>query len=239
MIRSFFYFLKLIAYWMIFFTLYRVIFLLIYPGRIPEGKTSEALMVFLYALRLDASTITYLIMIPLILWAIQQFAKQNFLNRINHFYNLGMISAITVVCISNIVMYGIWNDLLNFHTLFYFVSLAKIFPYLTTLHFIGIGIGVAIIIAIFVLLFRVMILMVLPYSTGKLIYKLIIPPVIFIVLFFTVRGGTQQMPINESFASYSDIKFINDVSINPAWHLVHMTMAAIEEKQDDKLKNEK
>ena len=104
MLRSLLFFLKLSLYWLLFFTLYRFIFILIYPSKIPDGKFSEAMMTFLYGLRLDTSTIAYLISVPLILWAIQQFMKNNFLNRINHFYNLLLISLITAVCISNIAI---------------------------------------------------------------------------------------------------------------------------------------
>lgn len=231
MFRSLIYFLKLAFYWLLFFTLYRIIFILIYPGKIPDGNYAEALMTFLYGLRLDASTITYLITIPLILWAIQQFVKKNFLNRINHFYNLALISAITVLCISNIAMYGEWNALINYNTLFYLIVPAKIFPYLTTLELICVSIGVVAVIAIFVLIFRVMILMVLPYSTSAMSRKLIVIPLLFSLVFLIMRGGTQQIPINETFSCYSEIRFIDHVSINPVWHLGHTVFLGVEEER--------
>ncbi|MFI5164020.1 MAG: hypothetical protein ACHQHP_02110 [Bacteroidia bacterium] len=229
MLRSILYLLKLSLYWLIFFTLYRVCFLLIYPGRIPHDKLSEAMLVFFYSIRLDASTIAYLIGVPFILWAIQQFIKNNILNRINHFYNLVLISATTVLCISNIAMYGEWNALINYNTLFYLAAPAKMFPYLTTLELVGVFIGVAVVISIFVLLFRFMILMVIPHSTSKMIYKMIFVPVTFPILFFFMRGGTQDAPINETFSCYSETKFFNHVSVNPVWHLGHMVLLAIEE----------
>src|ERR1051325_3390299 len=125
MLRSLLFFIKLSLYWLLFFTLYRLAFILIYPGKIPEGKFSEALMTFLYGLRLDASTIAYLIAIPLILWALQQFFKKNFFNRIHHYYNLALIAIITLLFISNIAMYGEWNSLINFNTLYYLLAPAK------------------------------------------------------------------------------------------------------------------
>lgn len=232
MLRSLLYFIKLVSYWLLFFTLYRIIFLLVYPSKTPVGKFYESLKIFYYSLRLDFATIAYLITIPLILWAFQQFMKSNLLNRINHFYNLFMISVITLLCISNIAMYGEWNSLISFNTLYYLVSPAKVFPYMTTLELIGVCLGVAVIISVFVLLFRVLILMVIPYSTGKILYKIIILPVIFPVVFFTMRGGLQQMPINESFSCFSQVLFFDNVSINPAWHLGRMTVIAMD-KQDE------
>lgn len=229
--RGLLYFLKLALFWLLFFTLYRITFILVYPSKTPEGKFPEALMSFLYGLRLDASTIAYLISIPLLLWALQQFLKKNFINHINYIYNITMISAITVLCISNIAMYDEWNSLINYHTLFYLAAPAKMFPYLTTLELIGVCIGVAVVIAVFVLLFRVMILMVIPYSTSNMIRKLIIIPILFPFLFIIMRGGTQQMPINETFSCYSDIRFIDHVSINPVWHLGHMAITAMNEEE--------
>ena len=233
MLRGLIYFSKLALYWLMFFTLYRISFILIYSEKIPDEKYSEALMTFLYGLRLDASTIAYLINIPLILWSIQQFVKKNFLNRINHFYNLAMISAITVLCISNIAMYGEWNSLINYNTLFYLAAPAKMFPYLTTLELIGVGLGVAVVIAVFVLIFRVMILMVIPYSTTKITRKLIVIPTLFPIVFLIMRGGTQQTPINETFSCYSEIRFIDHVSINPVWHLGHMAIVALNEDETE------
>ena len=229
MLRGLLYFLKLTAYWLIFFTLYRLCFILIYPNKIPDGQFSEAMTTFLYGLRLDLSTIAYLVTIPLILWAIQQFVKKNFLNQINHIYNLAMISAITLLCISNIAIYGEWNALINFNTLYYLVTPAEMFPYLTTFELVAVCIGMAVVIAIFVLLFRVMMLMVMPYSTSNIKRKLIVIPVLFPVVFLVMRGGTQQKPINETVSCYSQTMFIDHVSINPVWHLGRMTLLAMEE----------
>ena len=232
--RSLFFFIKLSLYWLLFFTLYRLIFILVYPSKIPKGNFSQALMTFLYGLRLDASTIAYLITIPLVLWAIQQFMKNNFLNLINHFYNIAVISVITVLCISNIAMYGEWNALINFNTLYYLLAPAKIFPYLSTLELVGVIIGVVIVIAVFVLLFRIMILMVLPYSTGKMSSKIIIISIATPFVFLIMRGGTQEMPIDESNACYSETLFIDHVSINPVWHLGHTAFLGVEEVEKGK-----
>jgi len=229
MLRGLLYFLKLTLYWLIFFTLYRLCFILIYPNKIPDGKFPEAMTTFLYGLRLDLSTIAYLITIPLILWAIQQFIKKNFLNKINHFYNLAMISIITLLCISNVAIYGEWNSLINFNTLYYLVAPAKMFPYMTTLELVGVCIGMAVVIAIFVLLFRLMILMVMPYSTTSTQRKAIVVAVLFPIVFIIMRGGLQAKPINEMVSCYSETKFIDHVSINPVWHLGRMTVLAIDE----------
>ena len=237
MLRSLLYFLKLAAFWMIFFTLYRIIFLFVYTDKIPDGKTSEALMAFFYSLRLDFSTLAYLLSIPLILWGIQQFVKKNFLNRVNHYFNLALITFITLLCISNIGMYGEWNALINYNTLYYLLEPAKMFPYFSTLQLIGAFIGVAAVIALFVLLFRVMILMVIPYSTGKMIYKLVIVPLSLPLAFLIMRGGTQASPINERSSCFSEIQFIDHVSINPVWHVGHMAFVAVEEDETKKTSN--
>lgn len=232
MLRSLLFFLKLSLYWLFFFTLYRLVFILVYPSKIPAGKYSEAMTTFLYGLRLDASTIAYLISIPLILWAIQQFVKNNFLNILNHYYNLLLISLIALLCISNIAMYGEWNSLINFNSLYYLIAPAKMFPYLTTLELVGVIIGMVIVIAFFVLLFRILILMVLPYSTGKMSKKIIVISIAAPIVFLIMRGGTQQMPINESSACYSQTLFIDHVSINPVWHLGRTAFLGVEEERE-------
>ncbi len=235
MLRSLFFFLRLSAFWFLFFSLYKLIFILIYLSKIPDGNFSQSLMTFLYGLRLDASTIAYLISIPLILWAIQQFMKNNFLNLINHYYNILLIALITVICICNIAMYGEWNALINYNTLHYLLAPAKIFPYLTTFQLAAVLAGVAVVIAIFVLLFRVLILMVLPYSTGNILKKIIVIALAAPIVFFVLRGGTQSIPIDETSACHSENLFINHVSINPVWHLGHTAFLGVE----DETKNSK
>jgi hypothetical protein len=231
MLRGLLYFLKLALYWLVFFALYRLAFILIYPNKIPEGKYSEAITTFLFGLRLDLSTITYLSTLPLILWSVQQFIKKNFLNQINHIYNLAMISIITLLCISNIAMYGEKNSLINFNTLYYLLIPAKVFPYLTTLELVGVCIGAAIVIAIFVILFRVMILMVMPYSTASIRAKLTVILILFPITFIIMRGGIQSMPIDENVSYHSESMFINHVSLNPVWHLSKLTLRAIDEPE--------
>lgn len=233
MLRGLLYFLKLSLYWLVFFTLYRLVFILIHPGLIPEGKTGEALRSFFYGFRLDISTIAYMISLPVILWSIQQFFKHNSLNRIHHIYNLVMISAVSLLCVSNLSIYGEWNALINYNTLHYLLKPAKMFPYLTTFELVSSGAGIAVLIAIFVLLFRVMILMVLPYSTAPIKRKLFLVPLVFPVLFIVMRGGIQAKPINETASCYSDIKFIDHVSINPVWHLGRMTVLAMQQPEEE------
>jgi hypothetical protein len=236
MLRGLFYFLKLALYWLLFFTLYRLAFILIYPGKIPAGKYSEAMITFLYGLRLDLATIAYLGTVPLMLWAIQQFLKKNILNQINHVYNLAMISAITLLCISNIAMYGERNSLINYTTLYYLLSPAKVFPQLSTLELSAVSIGAAVVIAIFVLLFRIMLLMVIPYSTTTMSRKAVVISGIFPLIFIIMRGGIQRAPIDETASYRSESIFINHVSVNPVWHLSRMTLVAID-KPDSSLTN--
>ncbi len=234
MLRGLLYFLKLTLFWLVFFTLYRLIFIISYPSKIPTGMFGEAYTTFLYGLRLDLSTIAYLITIPLILWAILQFFKNNILNKINHAYNLVMIIAVTLLSISNIAMYEDWNALINYQTLHYLIAPTKIFPYMTTLELIAVCLGVGIIIAIFVLLFRIMILMVLPYSTTTAQRKALIISFLFPIVFIVMRGGIQQAPINETASCYSTVKFIDHLSINPVWHLGRMTLLGLQEPEEVK-----
>ena len=128
-------------------------------------------------------------------------------------------------------MYGEWNALINFNSLYYLIAPAKMFPYLTTLELVAVIIGVVVVMALFVLLFRILILMVLPYSTGKLSHKIIIISVAAPIVFLIMRGGTQSTPINETFACQSDIKFVNHVSVNPIWHLGRTAFLGVEEIQ--------
>ena len=139
-----------------------------------------------------------------------------------------MISVVTLLCISNIAMYGEKNSLITYNTLYYLVAPAKVFPYLTTLELIGVCIGAAVVIAFFVLLFRIMVLMVMPYSTTNISRKIIVISILFPVIFIIMRGGVQSVPIDETASYHSESIFINHVSLNPVWHLSRLTLIAID-----------
>lgn len=229
MVRGLLYFVRLSLYWMLFFFVYRILFLFIYPGRILKGEITEALYVFIFSIRIDMSTIAYLICFPAILWGLQQFIKKNFLNLINHFYNIVLIVSLSAVCIANIVTYESRGRLISFNTLYYLISPSQMFPLLSTFELIAVTIGFVAIIAVFILLFRVMILMVMPYATTTVLRKIVFVSLVFPTLFIFMRGGLQPIPINESSAYYSDTEFLNHVSVNPAWYLGKKTLLAFKD----------
>jgi hypothetical protein len=234
--RSLIYFTKLILYWLLFFSLYRVCFILIYSHQISGHTFLQGLIVFYHSFRLDMATIGYMILFPFVMWVIQQFFKDNFLNHIHYVYHIILISASTLLCISTIALYGEWNTLINYNTLHYLISPSKMFPYLSTWELVAVAGGAALVITLFILLFRLLILMVIPYSTRKPIYKIAVIPIAIVLLIVMMRGGFKYSSINEKSAFFSPVKFYDQVSVNPVWHLSYMTALAIKANTNDEPK---
>ncbi|MFH1005755.1 MAG: hypothetical protein V1781_09755 [Bacteroidota bacterium] len=221
MIRSLLFLAKLALYWLIFLTLNRIIFLITYSGNIPEGKFIEAILSFYYAIRLDASVIAYLIFFPMILWAVQQFVKKNFINHINYYYNLAMIVVLSLFLTINMIAYGKTGTHINLLTLEYITHPVEAFYLLTAWQNIEVFIIISLVIVSFTLFFRRMILMVIPFTTNPIVFKVIAIPIIVPFIFLILRGGIQQQPINKTFVYYSDVQFFNDAAVNPIWLLGH------------------
>ena len=132
-----------------------------------------------------------------------------------------MIVILSLFLTINMIAYGETGTHINHLTLEYITHPMEAFYLLTAWQNIGVVIIVSLVIAFFILFFRRMILMVIPFTTNPMWFKIIVIPVLLPLIFFVLRGGIQQQPINKTFAYYSDVQFFNDAAVNPIWLLGH------------------
>ena len=94
------YFLRLIIFWLLYFAVFRILFIMYHHIKIPDGEHSETVLSLFYGLRLDLSTACAAIAIPYILWSFQQFYKSRFIHRVNLVINVGLISIVSILSIA-------------------------------------------------------------------------------------------------------------------------------------------
>jgi hypothetical protein len=214
------YLLKLTIFWLLFFALFRMLFILYHHAKIPDGQHSQTTLSFFYALPLDLYVITLLLIIPAILWVIQQYKKSRLIHLLNFGYNVTMIVLVSALCIFNIKIYGEYENLLSTEELAYLlypreaVTFLSLWSSLLLLTASG----------LFALLgIRTYNRYISNFShpvdnESKRRWIVLLLPALFIL---TAMGAPRIAEIDGSTINYSGIRINNDISTNTLWYLGH------------------
>lgn len=208
-------------FWILFFNFTRLIFL-IYHYNILNAENinlSEVLEIFLYSFKLDNATTCYLIILPFILLLVQWLFSVSWIHWLNRIYSSFMIILYSLTAAGEMGIYSEWKTKLTYKVLKYFTHPSEIYN--------SAGTGV---------FFFLLVIFILTSVSGIIIYNrwfyhdpkkgkvnifgavaftLITPALLFIGL----RGGIQQIPINQSQSFYSGHNILNCASVNNLFNL--------------------
>jgi hypothetical protein len=215
------YLLRLVIFWFLFFALFRILFIVYHHAKIMDGQHSETSWSLLHALPLDFATICTLVLIPTILWALQQFYKSRVIHLINKGYNFIIISLVAVVNILNIKMYGEIGRLFKFEDLKYFIHPEKAI-FLSTWSMILVLCAAAFFAYIGIRFYQIrfyqrnIISFSLPFENK--IAKIAQCMVFALVLFFGYKLGSENFNKEQESVLYSNQKINNDIATNAFWY---------------------
>ena len=214
------YLVRVTLFWLLYFAMFRVLFIVYHHAKIPDGEHSETSMSFIYALHLDLATISALIFIPFLLWAFQQFYKNRFIHRINLGYNICLICIVSTLSIFNIKIYGEYGTLLNTEDLAYLLYPKEAVTFLSIWSLLLLLSASAFFAYIGIRSYRRNITNFshpVENASVRLLQIIAIPILHFLVL----RGGVQQAPISDQDSHYSSLNINNDIATNNIWFLGH------------------
>lgn len=215
--------LRLLAYWLVFFAIFRIWFVAWFHGEWQQGDSFSAWKSLWYALPLDLSTAAYLMAAPLLLWfaglAIGE-RSFRFFDKAISILNILLISVLVLIFGANIFIYEEWHTLLNNRALEY-LSTPRAMLDSMSLPFKMMSVALY---GTFVwLMWRIYRLIVgtniFPENTSR--WNILAFPVQASLLFLAIRGGLGVIPINESAVYYSSHLFNNHAATNAAWNLIH------------------
>ena len=214
-------FLYQVLFWLLFFNLTRLVFLLYYVNvlRLEHIPFPEVLEVFWYSMKLDLATTCYILIFPFFISVFQCFLKFRWLNRVNQIYTGLVIFLYSLTTVAEMGIYAEWKTKLTYKVIKYLYHPSEIYNSVETGTFI---------LLVFMLFFI--------FSAGLLLYlkvffikvevkkRSIFAALIYIVitpalLFIGMRGGVQQIPINQSESYYSDHNILNIAAVNNAFNL--------------------
>ncbi len=217
------FFLRLAFFWLTVFTLFRLLFLG-WNGSLwthqPLLSAAESLVA---GIRLDLSTLAYLVFPAFFLWCVYQFRPSKYIAWLHQGYQIVLIFLFAVLHISTMKMYHEWNSLLSVAVADYLRHPGEVISFISAFELAGLVLLFLVYLLALVWLYRKIVVGLEPEKLSWK-YRSLIGLVIPVALGVGARGGFQLAPINESSASFSEHPFFNHVAINPFWYFVHSVL---------------
>ena len=209
--------LRLILFWLVHFAVFRLAFLLLLFNRLPSEELKGWSAVFYYGLRLDMATIGYLLLLPLALGGVALFTGRKWIWRAAGAVQSTEMIVVAILTTGNLAIYRAWGTMLNYRAVQFLQDPEGIIASLSNLQLFLLTAGITILGILMVWISRQALITANP-PTGDLRLRWLIP----LFLIFTplmMRGGWQQIPVNESSAFHTGKASLNHAATNPVWYL--------------------
>lgn len=213
-------FLKLTIYWLLFFSIFRIIFFLFLQFNSANIQLNELPLTLLYGIRLDISATAYISALSLILLLLYVVTANNFIKKLFFTYNGIILFILILLHVSNLFLYRSWGVLINYRALTFLADWRQMFLSINNFELFG---GIIFITLLFLLawfLFRKITkhFFDIKLSIIQSLFQFTVTGILLVIMF---RGGLQMLPVNESAAAFSENITLNHIATNPAWHLGH------------------
>lgn len=216
-------FLKYILFWMIVFTIQRLLFFIFHFKQIQEATVSEQLWLFIKGLRLDLSMTGYFLLVPILLFVLHLFIpkKSIVLSKAIAVYTYILLIIILLFGIIDLSIYKEWGSKLNSRAVeFLILSPGEALASSTSSPILLSSILFIVQVVVFIILYRK--LFSFEFDPKQhLFLKIICVPIYAFIAIMMLRGGLQLAPINQSAVYFSKHSIINHASLNTEWNLMH------------------
>ncbi len=210
-------------FWLLYFGVARALFLLYYLPRTLALPTGSVPRIFGYGLRLDASAAAYLCLAPFLLFALGSLTGPRFgLERGLRYLTGALVALVALLTVADLALYGPWGFRLDATPLQYLSTpgeaAASASPGLLGLllglwlALLGVGGG----------LYRLVVgrLPGLPPGFGR--GRAALAALLYLVLLVVpLRGGLQQIPINQGDVYFSSVPYANHAAVNVPWNVLN------------------
>ncbi|NEM98847.1 LTA synthase family protein [Pontibacter burrus] len=208
-------------FWVFFFIVSRAAFLLYHADNSAELTIAELAGTFWYGSKLDLSFASYLSAIPFILAFVGYLWKRFPAAGIIRWYTFVLLGILSVILAADLELYSYWGFRIDATPLQYLNTPAEMAASagsapLFLLSFVALALT-GVFVLVYKLFFDLTKFRTLHFSwlAAGLAFFMIA------LLILPMRGGIQQIPINQSIAYFSDRPFTNHASLNMSWNLMH------------------
>jgi phosphoglycerol transferase MdoB-like AlkP superfamily enzyme len=213
--------------WIGYFIYARLFFLIFYFEKTKELAFSTILKTFLYGIRLDTSFSAYLCVIPFLLIACALFISSKKIGNYIQWYSYFLLICITLLLIIDASLYEAWGVRLDTTLLAYIDTPEVMIASVSAYQMIS-GILFWLITSyLFISIFKKTIHKRSAKLTAVNWYQTPFLLLMIAALIIPIRGGLQEIPINQSNVYFSNKMFANHAAVNFIWNfsntLTHKT----------------
>ena len=213
--------------WIGYFIYARLFFLLFYFEKTKELEFSTVLKTFLYGIRLDTSFSAYLCIIPFLLIACSLFISSKKIGNYIKWYSYFLLVCITLLLIIDASLYEAWGVRLDTTLLAYIDTPEIMIASVSAYQMIS---GILFWLITSYLFIRIFKKIIHNRSTKLMAVNWFQTPFLLLViaaLIIPIRGGLQEIPVNQSNVYFSNKMFANHAAVNFIWNfsntLTHKT----------------
>jgi phosphoglycerol transferase MdoB-like AlkP superfamily enzyme len=226
---------KQFIFWLLFFAFERSLFLIFNSSMLTAESISltEIPGAYWYSLRLDLAMACYILFIPYVFLLVQSIYSPKWLNIFNKVYTCIVLAAYSLLTTAELGIYSEWKTKLPYKALQYLKHPSELFNSTTTGNFLLLIFLLSGQIVLAFYLYREFFFSPVVRLKRNFIFTaafLIISPGLFIL---GMRGGFQQIPINQSESYYSKHNILNHASVNSGFNF----FISIKENLDNLDKN--
>jgi phosphoglycerol transferase MdoB-like AlkP superfamily enzyme len=229
---------KYFLFWINFFIVTKGIFLIYHSASTAALDISTITDIFTSGLKLDISFAAYLTLLPGLLMAFSAFLPAKATRLLSHLYTGIALVCASLLIVVDLELYRTWNFRID----------ATPFMYLNTPREMLASAGASPLLLLSLLFIGML-------SVSAAVYYAMVAPAVaqlrkisavvyynaaaFLVflcltalLIIPVRGGLQQIPINQSMVYFSSSDFANHAAVNPMWNFFNSWVSKTYEKEN-------
>lgn len=218
------FFLRYFLFWVLVFFVQRLAFVGYFFERLHEAGNTAVLQTFFYGIRLDLSMAGYFSALPFVVFVVQSFINRTFFNAALKVYTIVLLLLTVLISGGDLGIYESWGVKLNFRAVSMLLHPAEAMETSKSAPvFLLLLMMLAELLAALGLYRLIVAKIRIPVAESRYRYKWsywIQLPLIAACVFLSIRGGWQQIPINESAAYFSHQPVANHAAVNTSWHLM-------------------
>ncbi len=208
-------------FWVLYYIVARGIFLVYHLDRTEQLSASEVAKTFLFGSRLDFSFTAYTSLLPFLALFIAALLPKLNVAKLVRYYTYTLLVFMTILLAADLELYTFWGFRLDASPLQYLNTPGEMAASAANAPLFLLFLVVIAISSLFILLFK------LYFDPEKFRLQHNRWPMIsasflyLILLVLPLRGGIQQIPINQSVAYFSENPYANHAGLNMPWNLMH------------------
>lgn len=209
-------------YWIGFFVTSKAVFLVYHHTKTALLTAGEIFNVFFHGLYLDASFSAYISIVPFFLFFLQTIIKNFKISTPVFIYTITLVLLVSFLTTADLELYRAWGFRLDSTALQYFNNPAEMAASASSSPVILLMVIFSVLSTFFIWLYSKIFKKLISFPVNSINFlKVCLCLFLLLFLFIPIRGGFQQIPINQSNVYFSDKIFANHAAVNVPWNLTH------------------